>query len=224
LEIDDLLPEQRRFPNQRLVQPLLSRLYQEARTLLLVEINEHGIGVGAFQLDDIGCKIGLAGFSREIRRHLYPAAFELPHDGIASAPAEIVVDIDDRQRPRLDLVAQVVGDLGHGYVLAKGRAENVFGALRREIGCFATDDLRYLRLVGELQRGAHGARVDRPEDGDGRFIQGTLDGGSRLAGVGSGVDELELNLPAEDAARGVDLLDSQRRPILPVVADGGTCS
>jgi hypothetical protein len=48
-ELDDLLAEQRGLADQRLVQALLLGLAQEARALLLVQVDEDRVGVGALE-------------------------------------------------------------------------------------------------------------------------------------------------------------------------------
>ena len=100
----------------------------------------------------------------------------------------------------------------------------ILGALRRERAGLAADDLRHLGVGRHLQRGADRAGVDRAEDGDRLVVERALHGGARLAGIARGVDELELDLLAEDAARGVDLVDRHARAVLPHGADGGAAA
>ena len=97
-EIDHLLAEQRRLADHRLGDALLLGLAQEARALLLVEIDEDRVGIGGLQLDDVGGEIGLAGFGREVGGDLDVAAVQLLDDGVAAALAEIIVDVDARRR------------------------------------------------------------------------------------------------------------------------------
>ncbi len=62
-EIDHLLPSQSHLPDERRRQLLLLGLFQEARILLLVHIDEDGLRAGLLDLRDVRGEIHLTLFA-----------------------------------------------------------------------------------------------------------------------------------------------------------------
>ena len=91
----------------------------------------------------------MAGLGREIGDHLDSELAEFLGDDVAAALAEIVVDPDDRDRFRLQLVVDVFGDLRHRGLLAERGAKQKLVAALRQFGSFATHDLRNASFGGE---------------------------------------------------------------------------
>ncbi len=215
-ELDHLLPEQRRLADQRHVEALLPRLAQKARAFLFVRIDEHGVGVRAFDLDDVGGEVDLAGFRRDVGDDGDVALLHLGDEEIAAALAEVVVDPHHRDLLRLDAVAHVVGDLGHRELLAERGAEDVSVAALGDGGGFGAGDLGDLGLLGELHGHQHRAGEHRPEYHVGVVVDHLLDLHARNAGVALGVDMRHIEFLAENAALGVDFLDGERDAITPI--------
>ena len=69
---------------------------------------------------------------------------------VAAALAEIVVDPDQRDRLRLELVANVVRDLRHADLLAERGAEQVAIAQGGQLAGLAADEMRDLGLLQHL--------------------------------------------------------------------------
>src|SRR5207245_5181732 len=90
---------------------LALQLFEDARAFLFVDVDEHRVGRGGLDLADVGGEIGLARFGGEVGGDLDAVLAELLGDDVAAAPAEIIVDPDDRNRFRLHFVVDVFGDL-----------------------------------------------------------------------------------------------------------------
>ena len=70
---------------------LLLRGAQETGAFLLVQIDEHRIGIGILHLDGVGGEIRLALLGGDIRHDLDAALLEFGEDRVAATLAEIVV-------------------------------------------------------------------------------------------------------------------------------------
>ncbi|MHC2787773.1 hypothetical protein ACVMBZ_007014 [Bradyrhizobium liaoningense] len=206
------------------VSALPLQLLEDARALFFVEIHEHGVRVGGLDLADVGREIGLARLGREIGHHFGAEPVELLDDDVAAAAAEIVVDPDHGHRLRLHLVVDVFRDLRHRGLLAERSAEQVLVALLRQLGGLATHDLRDAGLGGERRGDLHRAGIAGPEQHIGLGVERLLHLRAGDAGVGLRVGVGDLQLAAEHAALGVDLLDREVDAVLPVGSDGGAAA
>ena len=122
---------------------------------------------------------------------------------------------------RLDAVAHVVGDLRHAELLAERGAEDVGVALLRDRRRLAADDLRNLGLLREQHVDQHRAGEDRAENDVGLVVEHLLHLRARDAGVALGVEQRRVDLLAENAALGVDLLDRQQHAVAEIGAGHG---
>ena len=89
--VDHLLTQERGLADERLVDPLLARLAQEARAFLLVGVDEDRVGVRALQLHHVRGEVHLPGFRRDVADDLDVARGHLLDEGVAPALAEVVV-------------------------------------------------------------------------------------------------------------------------------------
>ena len=149
------------------------------------------------------------------------ARLHLLHEIVVAALAEIIVDPDHRDILHLELVMQIVGDLRHRELLAEGGSEHPGIALRRDVGGLGADDLRDLGLLGQRHVDLDRAGIDRPEHHIGILVQNLLHLRARDTGIALGVEMLGLDLSAQNAAGGVDLVDRKRDAVAPIGAGDG---
>ncbi len=132
---------------------------------------------------------------------------------VASALAEIVVHPQHGDRLCLDAIANVVGDFRHAELLAERGPEDGGMRLLGDGGRLAANDLRNLRLLGQQHAHQHRAREHRAENDVRIVVEHLLHLRARDAGVALGVEQLIIDLAAENAALGVDLLDRHQHAI-----------
>ena len=85
-EFDHLLADQRGFADQRHRDALALQLFEDARALFLIDIDEDRIRRRRLDLADVGGEIGLAGFGGKIGGDLDAEAVEFLGDDVAAAP------------------------------------------------------------------------------------------------------------------------------------------
>ncbi len=217
-ELDRLLAEQRGVADERALEALLARLAHDARAFLLVAVDEHGVGVRGLELDHVGGEVDLPRLGRHVGGELDVARLQFLDQPVAAALAEVVVDPDEGDALRLQLVADVVRDLRHADLLAERGAEHVRVAERDQLGRLAADELRHLGLLDHLQRDLDVARQHRPEDHVRLAVDRLLHLRARDPGVGLRVVERQIELLPEHAAAGVDLLDREDDAVAEVAA------
>jgi len=221
-ELDHLLAREHGLAHDRLRVTLLAELAQRARRLLLVGVDEERVAVALLRLQDRRAEVDLARIGRDVRADLDPFGLERLHDHVAAALPEVVVDPHDVDGLRLDAVLDVACDLGHRGGLRERRAEDIRVALLGDRGRFPAGEVRHL---GALRLGhAHqdGAGEHRPHHHVGTVVDRLLRERLGDARVRLRVARRVLDLAAQDAALGVDLLDRELHAVVEVGAGRGT--
>ena len=219
-EVDDLLPGQRGLADDRLAPALLAQLAQRARRLFFVGVDEDRIGVALLGLEHRRREVDLAGVGRDVGRDLQPRRRGGLRERIAPALAEVVVDEDHRDRLRLQIGRDVARDLRHRGRLREAGAKDERVALlgdRRRLAAGEVGDLGALGLGHADHDRARERRADYREH---VVVDGLLREALGDAGVRLRVGHQRLDLLAEDAAGGVDLLHRELDAVLRVGAGG----